>query len=220
MLSNFILRYLNYAKDPIFKYSSESNIDSNAIYNCIQNIQDCGRHGLIVRHQEWIGATLDNFIQGQTAMEIVFLNYASNIIHLQKNTHGGQIGYAKIPGGNSYVTGGTFSILAGSKNNSAAKEYIHWVCSLQQAELFTMCGGISPYSHVYQNNEILSQYPWYQHLPDIIQTGYGRSLWDAINIHELQTNSFEILRGIIQNKIDLKTGSKQMCTAINASLLK
>lgn len=220
LTSNFILRYLNYAKDPVFKHSSTHDIDSGAIYSCVQNMYDQGRCAIPVRQQQWIGATLDNFIHGQTAMEIIFLNYASNIIHLQKNTHGGQIGYAPIPGGNSYVTGGTLSIFSSSPNNSAAKEYIRWVCSLEQAELFTLCGGISPHSHVYQNNEILSLYPWYRQLPGIVQTGYGRSLWDTINVHKLQTDTFQILYDIVNEKINLETGNSQMCTALRACLLK
>lgn len=179
-----------------------------------------GLYALPIYNQQWIGAPLDNFIHGKTAMEIVFLNYSSNIIHLEKNIHGGKIGYMPIPGGKSYVTGGTLSIFASSKKHDAAKEYIRWVCSPRQAELFTMCGGISPHNHVYQNSEILSKYRWYEELPKIIQTAYGRNLWDAINVNKLEINSFQILKGIVQNKIDPETGSEQMSNVIKACLFK
>lgn len=218
--SNFILRYLNYAQDPVPKSSSKHNIDSNAIYKCIENMYNYGLYALPIYNQQWIGAPLDNFIHGKTAMEIVFLNYSSNIIHLEKNIHGGKIGYMPIPGGKSYVTGGTLSIFASSKKHDAAKEYICWVCSPRQAELFTMCGGISPHNHVYQNSEILSKYRWYEELPKIIQTAYGRNLWDAINVNKLEINSFQILKGIVQNKIDPETGSEQMSNVIKACLFK
>lgn len=83
--SSFFLRYINFVKDHKFK-RGKTRIEEDAVLKALENIYVCGQHALPVQGKQWVGATLDNFISGQTAVEFVFLNYASNIAHLQKSS--------------------------------------------------------------------------------------------------------------------------------------
>lgn len=197
--STFFLRYINYMQNRVIT-RGETLVESNAVLQALSNMYSCGQNALPVREKRWIGATLDDFINGQTAMELVFLNYSSNILHLQKNIYGGQIGYTTIPGGTSYITGGSLAILANSPHIEAAKAFIQWVSSYPQAELITLYGGLSPYGEVYQNSEILLQYPWYSHLLEDLDSAYGRELWEVFDAYHSSLDLLPLLQGIVQGQ--------------------
>lgn len=218
LFSGFMLRYLNYISDRPFR-RGETPVDVEAVCKSIQNMAACGRHALLVRDQNWIGVTLDKFIHGETAMEMIYLNYASDIIQLQKYTYGGQIGYAPLPGGRTYATGGSLLISHGSKNPEAALDFIRWVSHPKQAELFTMLGGLSPYAYVYNSSDVLSQYPWYRDLPVIVAGGYGRDLWDTLHVSRLERNCFPVLKELVENRLDSATVSARIFQEINNCLL-
>lgn len=216
--SSFFLRYINNMPARILK-RGETPVDEKAVLQSLCNMYACGRYALPVREKRWVGATLDDFIHGQTAFELIFLNYASNISHLQKNIYGGQIGYTAVPGGSSYITGGSFSIFRDSPNIEATKEFIRWVSSYAQAELITLYGGLSPYAEVYHNSEILMQYPWYSHLLENLNSAYGRELWEVFDVYRSSLPPHSLLQSIVQGQRTPEDVLPQMMDALCASLL-
>lgn len=200
LFSNFILRYLNSSSQLPLPFSDE-DICRQCLSDILSNMQECSKAALPIFNQPWIGSSLSSFIHGQTAIEIVFLNYASSIIHLKRSTYGGQIGYAPIPGGRSYITGGALSIYKNSPNIENAKKFIKWISNPAMAELFTTCGGLSPHMHVYDISNIMTEYPWYRHLPETINSGCGRDFWDTIDPENLKRHLAPLLRDICLDQI-------------------
>lgn len=215
--SSFFVRYINYIKNK--NLDKTARIEEEAVFKTLSNMYLCGEMALPVRDKRWIGATLDNFIHGQTAIEFIFLNYASNISLLQKNVYGGQIGYTTVPGGTTYITGGSLSIFKESKNIEAAKAFIMWISSYAQAELITLYGGLSPYADVYHNSDILAQYPWYSHLLDIIESAHGRELWELFNVYRTTTLPMPILRSVVQGRKTPEEALPEIMRILESSLL-
>ena len=216
--SSFFLRYMNYVENKRFQ-RGKTGVEESAVLQALRNMHTCGKYALPIRGKRWVGATLDAFISGQTAFEVVFLNYASNIAHLQKNIYGGKVGYTTVPGGISYITGGSFSIFKNSTEIEAAKAFIRWISSFPQSELLTLYGGLSPYADVYRNSEILMQYPWYTHLPENLETAQGREIWDVFNQNRCLLLQLPILQSIVQGQCTPEEALPQMMQILSSSLL-
>ena len=216
--SGFILRYLHYTRNNHFR-KGQTPVDVEAVCRAVQNMQDCSRHALLVRNQNWIGAALDKFIHGETAMEVIYLNYATDIIQLQKYTYGGRIGYAPVPRRQMYVTGGSLLIPKGSRKGDAAAEFLRWATHADQAKLFTLLGGISPHASGYKSGDVLAQYPWYQELARVIPEAYGRGLWDCISVHSVEQGCFPLLRDLVEGRADSAAVSAGLIEKLGSSLL-
>ncbi|MEA4942594.1 MAG: extracellular solute-binding protein [Oscillibacter sp.] len=218
LFSAFLLRYLFYTDGPNFR-RRQTSVDIEAVFRCVKNLQFCGLHALPVPDLNWIGVTLDPFIHGKTAMEMVYLNYASDITQLQKHTYGGQIGYAPLPGGRAYVTGGSFLLPATCRDVPAAIEFLRWACSPRQAELFTLLGGISPHAAIYESSRVLAQYPWYRELPAAISAAYGRDLWDTWNVNDMEQHCFPVLSRLVKQELSVNEAAVLLTQIMNSSLL-
>ena len=216
--SSFFLRYINYMKDRKLQ-RGKTQIDEEAVSKTLLNLYNCGRYALPVRNKEWVGATLEDFVNGQTALELVFLNYASNISHLQRNIYGGLIGYTCVPGGTAYITGGSLSIFADSPNIEASKMFVRWISSYEQAELITLYGGLAPYADVYHNSEILMQYPWYSNLLESLDAACGRELWEVFDVYQSTVPPMPLLQSVIQGQRLPEEVFPQMMELLRTALL-
>lgn len=217
LTSGFVMRYLYYAQNSTF-LEERSSVDVEAVCNVVKNLEDCSHYALMVRGKNWIGATMDPFIHGQTVMEMVYLNYATDVIQLQKHTYGGQIGYAPMPNGKTYVTGGSLLIPQSSRHQEAAMEFIRWATHPDQSVLFTMLGGISPHAAVYENGPVLAQYPWYSGLPELIASGQGRSLWDILDVEHLERRGFPLLQALVEHRMNSGEVTAGLVRELNGNL--
>ena len=216
--SGFTLRYLHYTGSHSFE-RGKTFIDVEAVCKAVKNMEDCSHYAVLVKNQDWLGATLEKFVHGETAMEMIYLNYASDITQLQKYTYGGRIGYAPIPKGRTYVTGGSLMIPRGCKDREAALDFIRWATHPDQAVLFTLLGGLSPHSFVYSSSDVLAQYPWYKKLPSLIESGEGRGLWDTLNSSRLEEICAPLLKALTEGKMDSAAVLSIMIGELNQSLL-
>lgn len=111
------------------------------------------------QHQWWKDA-LKGFAEGSTAMTVVFMNHASNILNLRDSTIAGKVGYASVPGGRPLSGGGVLGISRYSRKTSEACRFFDWLYSAPIAAAFTLVGGLSPCRSVYNNRDIYEKYPW------------------------------------------------------------
>ncbi len=216
--SGFMLRYLHYTNADTFQ-RGKTLVDVDAVCKAVKNMEECCQYAVLVKNQNWVGATLEKFIHGETAMEMVYLNYASDITQLKKYTYGGRIGYAPTPGKRTYATGGSLMIPRNSKNQKAAMDFIRWVTHPDQAVLFTLLGGLSPHAFVYHNNDVLAQYPWYKKLPMLIEEGEGRSLWDTLNVGAVEETCAPLLKAMTEGAMDSAHVLSHMIGQLNNWLL-
>lgn len=123
---------------------------------------------------QWWKNALEGFAEGNTAMTIVFMNYASDIVNTKISNIAGKIGFAAVPGGKPLIGGGVIGIHPQSQQKEAACEFINWLYSDEVASVFTMLGGLSPCKTVYNNRNVLELYPWLSAAKHSFSIGHRR----------------------------------------------
>lgn len=109
---------------------------------------------------EWWRDMLESFANGSVAMTIVFMNYASDMIHSKHSKIAGKIGFAAVPGGKPLLGGGVVGISCHSEKKDAACRFLQWLYSDEVSTAFTVLGGLSPCRAVYSSRDVLELYPW------------------------------------------------------------
>jgi multiple sugar transport system substrate-binding protein len=122
----------------------------------------------------WEGA-VDSFTSGASAMTILFINRASDIIRANKSAFPIKAAVAPVPGGFPLLGGGSLGISGHSRNIETCVEFLNWVYSDEAANIITMLGGLSPCRSVFENEEILEVYPWLRNILDYFSTGFRKS---------------------------------------------
>ena len=158
---NFILRYRALAGD-LCNESKLGGFNYFAASKALAQYLNFYQNAFVLDESDWFGASLHNFINGKSAMEIIAFNYASNITEMHALAANSQIGYSMVPGGHPVLGGGSLLITQQCKEYQAALHFVEWACGPDNAEAFTYMGGVSPHQHVYQSQEILALYPWYR----------------------------------------------------------
>lgn len=203
---SFLLRYRSFGGHVEYEEKNKIILDFHKVAEAIANNKESLAYSLKNEKTDWWDANVNNFINGKTSMEIISLNYASNILELKSSKIDGRIGYTLIPGKCPNLGGGSMVIPRKSKNYDEAVLFIEWACSHNQAELFTFLGGLSPHKHVYENNEILQMYPMYDLLLESIEMYTKYEPLDIINRYELENLFGYVLRSIYNGVITIDNG--------------
>ena len=130
------------------------------------------------RHSHWWLEAARQFAAGNTAMTMLYSNYASEIL-LEGAKVSNCIGCAPIPGGNPQIGGGSLGVCRGSQHKEEALDFIKWMCSEKVATAMTFLGGVSPCIRTYDNYEVVDTYPWLALSKDSIE----RSDTEAVPPH-------------------------------------
>lgn len=137
----------------------------------------------------------ENFVNGEFATAILYVNHASNFIKAQSANVGIEIGYAPIPGGHPLLGGGSLGVCMRSKQPEAAFEFIRWATGEDIAPEMVMLGGVSACKNVYEHCEILDTYPWLQALPENIHMGIRKPILSPRDI-DYNQRDFEYTLGV------------------------
>ena len=167
-------------------------IDKEVARKALQNYIDHFSYSFPNLDDYWGGANVQSFIKGRTAMEILYYNFASDLAELTTSKTDSQIGFASIPGKCPAFIGASLSISHATREPEAALEFLRWACGPELAEAFTYLGGVSPHSHIYDNEKILLTYPGHKLLKQSIPYCAGRGIFNFINDIE-----YEKLLGIL-----------------------
>ena len=111
------------------------------------------------RYNSWWRESAREFAAGDTAMSIIFSNYASEMMD-SDSVIINKIGYTYLPGQNSLLGGGCIGVSKNSQNKTEAFDFIKWICSEEIATAMTLLGSVSPCEKTYSNYEVLDTYPW------------------------------------------------------------
>lgn len=122
------------------------------------------------RAKDW-SQIAQEFVNGETAMTILYINHTSHFVRNQSPNVGIEIGSACIPGGHPLLGGGTLCISRTSERFEEAYQFIHWATGEDIAPELVMQGGISACRCVYEHREILDTYSWLADLPANILRG-------------------------------------------------
>ena len=122
----------------------------------------------------WWRRAMEAFSDGLVAMNIVFANYASIMLHSKKSEVIGKIGFAPVPGGRPLLGGGVLGISRDSRKMEACREFLKWVYDEKTAATITCLGGYINHRKLTENMELLELYPWLEGMEDAFAAGWRR----------------------------------------------
>lgn len=150
---------------------------------------------------QWWGDTTRFFFEGNSAMHVVFSNYASDIIHNPDSKVVGRIACRTVPGGQPLSGGGSIGISRHTKKYEACIEFLKWLYRNDVAETITYLGGYIGHREIARNMDILELYPWIKDMEQAFETAW------RISSHEKNPGFNEFLFEDILGKAIRATAS-------------
>lgn len=215
---SFILRYRALSRNSGNEYPL-GEFDPFLSCQALAQYKEFYQDACILHKSSWFGSGHDNFIRGNSAMEIIAFNYASDITKLHTLAANSQLGYSPVPGGCPVLGGGSMLITKRCKEYQAALHFVAWACGRENAELFTYLGGVSPHIHVYQSQEILDLYPWYRLFQETLERSSYRELWDQFHVYKLEKLIGDATRSVASERMTPQEASSYISNRISACRL-
>lgn len=122
----------------------------------------------------WWRKAMEDFSSGQVAMNIVFANYASIMLHNEQSEVIGKIGFAPVPGGHPMLGGGVLGVSKHTSQKEACKEFLKWVYDEKTVALITYLGGYINHRKLTENLDVLELYPWLKDIEKSFAAGWRR----------------------------------------------
>ena len=167
--TEYLTRYFS-LQESLFDEQGRLLLNTDAALQAMEQLIDAKKFSS-ADYSDWWRDTAREFSKGETAMTVLFSNYASEML----NSHSeviGNIGYADAPGGNALVGGGSIGVCKESRNQKEALDFIKWVCSDKVSTAMTLLGSISPCRRTYENYEVLDTFPWLALSPKAIESSH------------------------------------------------
>ncbi len=207
--TEYLTRYFSYTSD-LFSPDSDILIESEAGLAAIRELVETRKY-TPSKHNDWWRETARTFACGDTAMTILFSNYASEM--LNANSHiMNKIGYAVVPGRNPLIGGGAIGVCRNSRHPREALDFIQWVCSEEVSTAMTLMGSVSPCRKTYENYEVLDTYPWLSLSRDCISLSHANRIPPGYAAHFDERGFLSILGMAVNNAI---TGTMEPEEAIS-----
>lgn len=167
---DFLPRFRELKKD-IFDARGNVNILIPEMKQAIRNYLDTCKYAGSDIYQWW-GEPTRQFSEGNTAMHIVFSNYASEMIHNPESKVLGRIACDTVPGGQPLSGGGSVGISRFSKKYDACMSFLKWLYRKDIAETITYLGGYVCNRQISRNMDILERYPWLENMEKSFEPGW------------------------------------------------
>lgn len=119
----------------------------------------------------WWRESANEFSEGGVAMNILFSNYASDMVHNISSKVTGKIIYAEVPGGRPLLGGGSIGITKSTEKEEICLKFLDWLYSDEIADMVTYLGGFIGNKNIVNNAEILELYPWIQDIEQMFRKG-------------------------------------------------
>ncbi len=111
-------------------------------------------------HTISISDTVEDFINGRSAMLITYSEYASQISRSIRRNIIGQVGYEILPGKRPVNVGWNVGLNPFSPNRDPAFSFFRWILRKDTSFYMTILDGQSPAKAPYRSQELLRLYPW------------------------------------------------------------
>lgn len=196
--TEYLTRYFSHTSD-LFSQDGDILIESAAGLTAIHELVEA-RQYTPSKHNDWWRETARTFAQGDTAMTIIYSNYASEMLNASSRITN-KIGFAVVPGKNPLIGGGTIGICRNSKHPLEALDFIQWVCSEEVTTAMTLMGSVSPCRKTYENYEVLDTYPWLALSRDCISLSHTHRIPPGLATHFDERGFLSILGMAVNNAI-------------------
>lgn len=162
----------------------------------------------------WWQRSVEEFEQGNSAMLIVYMNLFSylstkNILPL--------IGYSSVPGNMPLFGGGSLAMSRYSQKIEEVSAFFNWIFSPEISEQVALLGGAVAQDNIFQNQKIISNYPWV----DVSHKNYLYGIREnqlsngqAINLRKIES----IIGQHIDLWLKLNSDCEEMITMLNEQL--
>lgn len=153
--TEFIARYFSYS--PSLFNNGLPNLLSEEAESALNDILSLRKS--IKEPVMWWTQAAKAFATGETAMTILFSNFASQFIG-KDSLVSDKIGFSMVPGSMPLRGGGSLGVSRWSRNPEEALRFIAWLTSEPVASAVALFGG-NPVSQATQTNyEVIETYPW------------------------------------------------------------
>lgn len=129
-----------------------------------------------ITESAWWGSFVGNLRRGETAMEVLFSNYAAPLFQEDNEETGYEFAYATIPGKQPVIGGGSIGIHRHSNKVESSLRYIRWLYSEEISILLAYLGGFLPSKHVVNHTGLRSLFPWLENFETTFGMG-SRTKW-------------------------------------------
>ena len=168
--TEFTTRYFSYASS-LFDENGLPNLLSEEAERALNDI--LGLRTSIKEPIKWWTQAAKDFASGETAMTILFSNFASQFFG-KDSLVSDKIGFSMVPGSRPLRGGGSLGVSKGSSNPEEALRFIAWLTREPAASAVALFGG-NPISQATQTNyEVIETYPWMEVLFDGLTQPLGQ----------------------------------------------
>jgi DNA-binding LacI/PurR family transcriptional regulator/ABC-type glycerol-3-phosphate transport system substrate-binding protein len=143
----------------------------------------------------WWDDQFREFAGGGTAMMILFVAHAAELMDRKKSSIVGRIGYTGVPGGKSLLGGWSLAIPASCRDPDRAFAFLRWATGPELAFPSTVLGGTTLSVELYKSSELLSVYPWFPTALECFDTGRKRVLPRRLLEAKFREYDFETILG-------------------------
>jgi multiple sugar transport system substrate-binding protein len=176
--SEFLARYFSYNQN-LYDDNNVIKLNSDIALKCLTELTELKNYSN-ENYNTWWTDTAASFAEGNTAMTILYSNYASDLLRNNSRVVG-NIGYTLVPGNNPLIGGGSLGVSKFSKHPEAALQFIKWMCSEPITTASTALGSVSPCKNTYDNYEIVDVFPWLNLVKDCFVLSHCRRIPSTIN---------------------------------------
>lgn len=167
---DFLPRFREYGKN-IFDEQGKINLKTKEMKKALENYLETCLYASGETYQWWKESTRQ-FMEGDTAMHIVFANYASDMLHDSASEIVGKVGFASVPGENPMLGGGVIGISRFSKKYDQGMMFLKWLYRRDIAEMICYMGGYICNRDIAQNFDIQDRYPWLEDMEENLKKGW------------------------------------------------
>lgn len=155
--SEFLVRFFSYSKN-LYDEKGKVDFQGPAGQQALADLCGLLDSGAACQCDWWTQAAAQ-FAAGQTAMAILYSNFASDIL-APGSVVTSSLGISPVPGANPLIGGGTLGVCKGSRKAENALHFIRWLCSEPASSAVALLGGASACTETYENFEVVEAYPW------------------------------------------------------------
>lgn len=155
--TEFLTRFFS-CKQNLYSDNGKIIINNDIGVNALNNLLEAKQY---INHKNltWWTEAAKTFSEGNVAMEIMFSNYASEILGY-KSKITDKVGYGMVPGRNPIIGGGSLAISKTCKYPQDALAFIKWITKDPVASAMAALGSVSPCIKTYGIYEIVDAFPW------------------------------------------------------------
>jgi len=144
----------------VFNENGEIVLNSYQGLVALRNYVDGHQYAKPKSINHWWWNQIETFAKGEAAMMVMYVNHTSSLVDRDYSNIVGKFGVGSIPGNIPVLGGWSLAVNSESNNKEVSYDFIKWASSARIAVPYSVLGGCTPHSTLYQAEELLDLYPY------------------------------------------------------------